>query len=116
MKTPVWTKPVATGAVIGAIATAIIGFSWGGWVTSSSAGKMAASQSRAEVVSALLPVCVANAQADPAVEATLAAIRKADSYARDDMLMKTGWATMPGAERPDRQLATACRRSLLDES
>ena len=116
MNTPAWLKPAATGAIAGAIAAAIIGFAWGGWVTGSTADQMAATQSRADVVSAMVPYCVARAAADPEVEATLASIRAADSYARDDILMKAGWATMPGTERPNRQLATSCRRVLLDES
>jgi len=33
MKLPIETKPALWGAACGAIALAIVGFSWGGWVT-----------------------------------------------------------------------------------
>ena len=33
MNVPSYLKPALTGAVIGAAALAIVGFSWGGWVT-----------------------------------------------------------------------------------
>lgn len=116
MKLPVWTRPVATGAVIGAVVVSIIGFTWGGWVSASTAAKMAETRARADVVTALVPFCVARSEADPTGAETIAAIRKAESYARDDILIKAGWATMPGSDRPDRQLATACRRMIIGDS
>ena len=33
MQTPEWLKPGLYGAVCGAVAVAIAGFTWGGWVT-----------------------------------------------------------------------------------
>ena len=41
MKIPVWIKPGIWGAVVGAIAIAIIGFSQLGWSTSGTAEKLA---------------------------------------------------------------------------
>src|SRR5258708_3035801 len=41
MNIPPNTKPWIQGAVVGAVAAAIVGFSWGGWVTGSSANKQA---------------------------------------------------------------------------
>ena len=58
MKFPEWLKPALYGAVAGAVAISIAGFSWGGWVTGSSAREMAADQASLEVVAALVPVCV----------------------------------------------------------
>ena len=37
MKFPQNTKPVLWGAASGALALAIVGFAWGGWMTSSTA-------------------------------------------------------------------------------
>ena len=37
MNVPPELKPACWGAVIGAIALAVIGFSWGGWVTGATA-------------------------------------------------------------------------------
>jgi hypothetical protein len=102
-------KPALWGAVGGAIAAMIVGFAWGGWVTGGSAEKMAATQSSAAVVEALVPVCVAMSVSDPAGPAKLeqlAALKA--SYARADFVMKAGWATMPTAKEPNRRLAEAC--------
>ena len=84
MKTPEWLKPGIYGAACGAIALAVVGFSWGGWVTGGTAQRMAAEQSQADVVAA------------------------ASSWERGDMVIKHGWATMPGTPEGNRLVARAC--------
>ncbi len=112
MKTPEWLKPGLQGAALGAIALAVVGFSWGGWVTGGTAKQMASDQARLEVVAALVPICLENSSQDPQVVATLAELKGASSYKRSDLLMKTGWATMPGSSDPDRFVARACMDKL----
>jgi len=112
MKNPEWLKPGAYGAAIGAVAVAIVGFSWGGWVTGGTANKMAEEMARNEVVAALVPICLEQSKLDPRVEVTLAELKEASSYQRSDMLMKTGWATMPGSADPNRSVARACMENL----
>ena len=58
MKTPVETKPAVWGAIGGAVALAIVGFNWGGWVTAGKAEADAAKRTNDAVVVALAPVCV----------------------------------------------------------
>jgi hypothetical protein len=53
MNTPKWLKPALQGAALGAIALAITGFTWGGWVTGGTAKEMAADQAKLEVLAAL---------------------------------------------------------------
>ena len=112
MNTPEWLKPGLYGAATGAVALAIVGFSWGGWVTGATAEKMAAEHARLEVVAALVPICVEQSTQDPQVVATLAELKDASSYLRRDMLMKAGWATMPGSSDPNRNVASACMEKL----
>jgi alpha/beta superfamily hydrolase len=112
MKIPSETKPALWGAVGGAVALAIIGFSWGGWVTGGAAKQMASDQARLEVVAALVPVCLEQSSLDPKVVETLALLKEASSYKRSDMLMKAGWATMPGTSDPNRYVASACMEKL----
>ena len=112
MQFPAWLKPAASGAVAGAAVIAIAGFSWGGWVTGGSAQTMADNQARMEVVAALVPVCVEQSRLDPNATAMLASLKDETSYKRSDMLMKTGWATMPGSTDPDRAVAKACMDTL----
>lgn len=112
MKTPEWLQPGLYGAAAGAVALAIVGFSWGGWVTGGTAKEMASDQARLEVVAALVPVCMQQSSQDPQVVATLALLKDANSYQRSDMLMKAGWATMPGSDDPNRNVARACMEKL----
>ena len=49
-------KPGIWGVVIGSILTMIVGFSWGGWTTSSTARQVAMQQTDAAVSAALLPI------------------------------------------------------------
>ena len=114
MQNPEWLKPalLGAGAGAGAAALAIVGFSWGGWVTGGSAQEMASDEARAEVVAALAPICVEQSRQDPNVKITLASLMEASSYKRGEMLMDTGWATMPGATDADRNVAKACMEAL----
>ena len=112
MKTPEWLKPGIYGAVIGAAVVGIGGFTWGGWVTGGTAHDRAMAMSHDDVVAAMVPVCLAKAQNDPDRAAKLAVIRDARTYQRRDALMEAGWATMPGTEAPDRDIAQACLASL----
>lgn len=115
MNTPEWLKPGLYGAGAGAVALGIVGFSWGGWVTGGTAEQMAADQARVEVVAALVPICIEQSKQDPQVVETLAQLKDASSYKRNDMLMDTGWATMPGSSDPDRQVARACLEKLANQ-
>lgn len=73
---------------------------------------MASDQARLEVVAALAPICVKQSMQDPRYAQTLAELKNAESYKRRDMLMKAGWATMPGSTDPDRFVASACMEKL----
>lgn len=112
MKTPEWLKPGLLGAAAGAAAIMIVGFAWGGWVTGGTADKMASDMARLEVVAALVPICVEQSNQDPKVVETMAQLKDASSYQRSNLLMQTGWATMPGSTDPNRQVAAACMAEL----
>lgn len=117
MKTPEWLKPGIYGAVIGAVMTVVAGFTWGGWVTGGSAEEMASDMSSDDVIAALTPVCVDMARTDVDRVAKLATIRAASVYKRRDAVMEAGWATVPGSDAPNRDLAQACIDGLdLDAS
>lgn len=112
MNTSEWIKPGLYGAAIGAALVGILGFTWGGWVTGGTARDRAMAMAHDDVVAAMVPVCLDLARADPDRVAKLATIRDASTFQRREVLMKTGWATMPGAEAPDRDLARSCLVSL----
>lgn len=115
MNAPEWLKPAAYGAIAGAIALAVAGFSWGGWVTGGTADKMAAEQARSEVVAALVPICLEQSKADPQVAETMTQLKAASRYKRSGMVMEAGWATIPGSEDPNRAVASACMEKLAEQ-
>jgi hypothetical protein len=111
---PGWLKPGIWGVVIGSILTMIVGFSWGGWTTSSTTRQMAARQADSAVTEALVPICLAREKADVASAKKLAELKAfTASYEQTDFVMKTGWATFPGKEDPNRDVAEACASQLL---
>ena len=117
MTFPEWTKPGLYGALIGAAAISFFGFTWGGWTTGGNAEKMAKSFASEEVTQAMVPVCLEMSAVDPERLSKLMLIRDASGFNRRKAIMDTGWATLPGADAPDRDLAEACIDGLeLDAS
>ena len=112
MQTPEWLKPGLYGAACGAIALAVVGFNWGGWVTGGTARTLAADQAKVEVVSALSLICVDQSKRDPQLAERTAAIKAASSWNRGDLVMKNGWATMPGSSEGNSQVARACAEKI----
>ncbi len=104
------------GAVAGAVALAVVGFGWGGWMTSSSAAKLSSKQSLAATVVALTPYCVLKSQSDPKSTDLLAEIEKAAGFKQRGIIEEAGWATPLGAEKPDRALAAACLVALTKDT
>jgi hypothetical protein len=112
MKMPIWLKPGLWGAVAGAIAISIVGFSQLGWTTTATADKLAQERADTAVVAVLVPFCVVKAQQDPD-KAVLAKFRaEQSSYSRGDMVIKAGWATLGNEKSPDNALARACSDKL----
>jgi len=112
-KLPAETSPFLWGAVAGAIALAIVGFNWGGWVTGGTSEKVAAGRADAAVLSALTPICVAQFQKAANAPASLAALKQTDSWQQGEYVQKGGWATMPGSTtEPNSDVARACAEAL----
>ena len=102
------------GIAIGAVASIVVGFSWGGWVTGSTANSHAAEQADTAVVAALTPICVEKFLQNSDAKANLAVLQKIFSnWEQGDYLEKGGWATQPGATSPDYHLARACAEKLV---
>jgi hypothetical protein len=104
-------KPALWGAVGGAVALAIVGFSWGGWKTAASTRDLVDAGSQKAVIVALAPLCVEkfNAQSDAA--AKLGELKKLASYDQGSFVEKAGWATL-GSDKPNSDVARACADAL----
>jgi hypothetical protein len=113
MNIPAWVQPAFFGAVVGAPALAIVGFSsWGGWMTRASATKLSVTETATGVATALMPYCVAKSKSDPASATVLAELKAATGYNRRGVLEKAGWATPLGGDKPNTLLAAACEAEL----
>jgi hypothetical protein len=106
-------KPGIWGAVIGAAAISIIGFSNLGWTLGSTAERMAKERAQTAVVGVLTPICVEKFQQQADAAAKLIEFKKvSSSWDRRSIIEKGGWATAPGADAPNSAVATACAERL----
>ena len=108
-------KRLLQGAVVGAIATMVVGFNWGGWSLGSTADKMAKEQSELAVVGALAPVCADKFRALPDVAAKTVALSKVESWKRVEEFPKE-FVTLPGETSPSSALVKACYALLVPKS
>jgi len=111
---PQSTEPFLLGTVAGAIALAVVGFNWGGWVTGGTADKLAENRADKAVGSALAPVCIAQFTKDPNARATLKTFKALNTWEQGDYVGKGGWATMPGStsKEPNSLVVSACVEAL----
>ncbi len=90
----------------------VVGFNWGGWMTTGSAAKLATTAANDAVVQRLAPICVMQFQQDPTKDQKLTELKALNSYQQSDYVVKQGWATMPGETKPDGKVASACLKLL----
>ena len=112
MKIHPGVKPAVWGVVVGAVAFAVVGFSSLGWTLGSTAEKMATQRAETAVVAVLAPICVEKFQQQTDAAAKLVAFNKAPSWDRRSIIEKGGWATMPGTDKANSAVATACAEKL----
>jgi hypothetical protein len=105
-------KPGIWGAVVGAAAISVIGFSSFGWTLGSTAERMAKERAQTAVVAVLAPICVEKFQQQADAAAKLVDFKKAASWDQRSIIEKGGWATMPGSDGPNSSVASACAERL----
>src|SRR5438132_11245291 len=105
-------KPGIWGAVIGAAAISVVGFSTFGWTLGSTAERMATVRAQTAVVGVLAPICVEKFQHQADASAKLIEFNKVSSWNRRSVSEKGGWATMPGTDTPNSAVASACAERL----
>ncbi len=105
-------KRLLQGVALGAVATMVVGFGWGGWSLASTADRMAKDRSEVAVVAALAPVCADKFRALPDAAAKTIALSKVESWKRGDEFPKE-LITLPGETYPSSALMYACSTLLL---
>ena len=95
------------GIGIGAVATIVVGFGWGGWTLGGTAAKLRTAAVEQAYVTALAPGCAEKFAARPGAAVKKAALLKADSWKRDEFVPKK-LITLPGATSHSSDLLEAC--------
>lgn len=112
MNIPTWTKPALLGAVAGAIALSIYGFSYGGWVTGSKAKIMADAAGNDAGRQIIAALCVKKFAASPGAAMQLVKLKEAKSWERDNFIEDGGWSTIDGIDATIKGVADACAEQL----
>ena len=105
-------KPALWGAVAGAVAISVIGFSSMGWTLGSTADRLAVARAESAVVAVLSPICVEKFQQQNNSAAKLIEFRKAASWDQRTLIEKGGWAMTPGTDKTDSAVVGACAEKL----
>jgi hypothetical protein len=100
----------------GAILAAIVGFNWGGWVTSGTAEVMAKEIAENAVAKRFTPICLARVNQDPEKERKLKEFKAKDAWDGQRYVEEQGWATLPGEEKPDGKIAEGCAKQLAERA
>jgi len=99
----------------GAIVLAVIGFNWGGWVTTGSAEAMAKEIAANAVAERLGSICAAQANRDLQKGQKLSEMKGQDVWERGRYIEKQSWAIMPGDEKADSKVADACAKHFTEK-
>lgn len=96
------------------IATMVVGFTWGGWVTGGSAEQRADKAAQQAVAELAADICFKRYLAAPDVRASLTALNEESSYRRDGLLEEGGWVTLADRADPIDGAADLCADRLAE--
>ena len=99
---------LSQGAVVGFLATVIIGFNWGGWTLESTAKQMADKSANSALVTVLAPMCADKFRQATDAKLNMVELQKTSLWMQDSYIEKGGWATFPGMTSPEQGVAQAC--------
>jgi len=109
------TKFGLLSAAGGAILLAVIGFNWGGWLTTGSAEAMAKEIAANAVAERLGSICLAQANRDLQKGQKLSEMKGRDVWERGRYIEKQSWAIMPGDEKAESKVADACAKYFTEK-
>ena len=95
------------------LATIVIGFAWGGWVTAGSAETQVAAAHDAGRAQLAATICVARFVEAPDAAVQLAALKDASSWNRRGTIADAGWTTPLGLDEPVSGAADLCAERLV---
>ena len=105
------------GAAAGAAGLAFIGFAFGGWVTGGTAAEMARQRADGAVVAVLAPICADKFRHAQNADENLAKLNAMSrTWEKSSYVSKGGWATLPGSDEPNTDVAQACAEMLSNQA
>ena len=96
------------------VATMVVGFTWGGWVTGGSAQERADAAAQQAVAQLAADICVKRYLAAPDARMNLAAFNEESTYRRDGLIEEGGWVTFADQEEPIDGAADLCADRLAE--
>ena len=85
-------------------------------MTAGGAESVAQATAKDAVIERLTPICVAEFNKDPDNIMKLDELKPLSSYQQAVFVQDQGWATFSGDEKPDRLVASACTKLILEMS
>jgi hypothetical protein len=97
-----------------AVATIVVGFGWGGWVTGGTNAQMVAQASSDARVGLTASLCVERFAKGPDQTAQLAALKSTDTWKQDKFIEDGGWVTVPGTAIPVAGAGELCAKQIIE--
>ena len=94
------------------VATIVVGFVAGGWVTAGRAAAMADNAGEQASAKLAAAVCIAQFNRNPDAPAQLVAMNRLPRWDRAGFITKGGWAALPGSKDPVSGAADLCAERL----
>lgn len=113
MSTQSSLKPALGGVAAGALLTMLLGFTLGGWVTSSKSESAARDQSNLAVIAALTPICFNNYKVSADAQQQRALLVKTENWKQAEFVNSAGWTKIPGVKEVRSGLANSCAKRIL---
>lgn len=96
------------------VATIVVGFFWGGWVTGATADQRVAEAREVGRAELAATICVARYVDAPDAAIQLAALKDESSWSRDGIISDAGWTTPVGFNEPVDGAADLCAERLVE--
>ncbi|MCC2597117.1 hypothetical protein LKR43_12270 [Pusillimonas sp. MFBS29] len=93
--------------------TMVVGFTAGGWVTSSTAAEQAETMKQNAVATLAANICANRFLAAPNAQTQLAQLKETDSWKQDTFIEEGGWTSFASMEQPIEGAADLCADKLL---
>lgn len=109
------TNPFLLGALAAAVLVPWVGFDSLGWKTANASSALSAKHAEEAVVAAYAGICSVQFKGGKDLPERLAVLAKTEHWSRGEILVKSGYATMPGAKAPLAGVSQSCADLLVPE-